>query len=110
MTTLIISIILCAVSVFVALYGYKRHIQATEKLERVKEREKQLRGLIKPPFSYDKAIDEDRSCVIVGGKYCSRGWFYDVNFKEFPFDPTDREDKKFAIREAEELIEKLREK
>lgn len=110
MTAPIISIIICVISIFIAFYGYKRHIQATEKLKRVTEREKRLKGLIKPPFSYAMAIDEDRSCVIVGGKYFADGWFLDVNFKEFYFNPTDKEDKEFAIREAEELIEKLREK
>lgn len=110
MTTLIISIIFCVVSVFVALYGYKRHIQATEKMERVTEHEKRLIGLSETPFSYCAKINLDRSCVIVGGRYFADGWFFDVNFKEFPFDPTDSEDKEFAIREAEELIEKLREK
>ncbi len=110
MIALITSIIFCVISVFLALYGYKRHIQATEKLERVKAREKRLKELAEPPVSYCWAIDFDRSCVIVGAKYWGRGWQCDVNFKEFPFDPTDSEDKAFAIREAEELIEKLREK
>ncbi len=110
MITLIMSIIFCATGTLLSLSGYKRHIQATEKLERVKAREERLKELAKPPVSYCTAINFDRSCVIVGAKYWGRGWLCDVNFKEFAFDPTDSEGRKFAIREADELMEKLREK
>ncbi len=108
MTVLIISIIFCMISVFVALYGYKRHIQATEKLKRAEEKEQTLRRLLRGrPCTYRAAID--KSCVTVCGRYYD-GDLRDVVYKEFYFDPTDSEDKEFAIREAEELIENLREK
>ncbi len=105
---MIISLIFCVINVFLALYGHKRHIQATERLKRAEEKEQTLRLLLRSrPCTYHAVIDE--SCVTVCGRYYD-GDMHDVVYKEFYFDPTDSEDKEFAIREADELIEKLREK
>lgn len=111
MTKLIIDAILCLIIVIVALYAYKRDIKATERLRNVEEREKRLKGLHCPPtFGYLYTVDLENHRVIVGGKWIIDGYAQDVCFKEFPYKPDDAEDKAFAIREAEELIDKLREK
>ncbi len=113
MTTLIISIILCAISVFLALYGYRRHIKATEKMDNANYTMRYAyRAWPRPngkPYEYT-IIEFDKDLVAVYSVFrTGDGHFCDVMVKAFVFDPTDSEDKEFAIREAEELIEKLRE-
>lgn len=111
MAKVIIDAILCVFIVCYGLYAYKKDIKASEKLKRVEEREKRLKGLHKPPtfgYCHTVGIDDDR--IVVGGKWIVDGYVQDVCFKEIPYNPDDAEDKAFAIREAEELIEKLREK
>lgn len=66
--------------------------------------------MYKPPLTYNWVVDEDRHCVIVGGRWWIGNFIMDANFKEFSYNPADMEDKAFAIREAEELIDKLKEK
>ncbi len=113
MTTLIISIILCVISVFVALYGYKRHIQATEKLENANYTMRYARmSWPRPddtPYEYTMKEFGNYAVAVYGVFRTADGHFCYVVVKAFGFDPTDSEDKEFAIREAEELIEKLRE-
>lgn len=111
MTKLIIDAVLCLIGVIVAFYAYKRDIKAMERLRHVEEREKRLKGLHEPPsFGYLYMVDLENHRVIVGGKWIIDGYAQDVCFKEFPYNPDDAEDKAFAIREAEELIDKLKEK
>lgn len=110
MTKLIIDAVLCLIIVIVALYAYKRDIKATEKLRHVEEREKRLRGIYEQPFCYCHKVDLDSHKVIVGGKWITDGYMQDGCFKEFLYNPDDAEDKAFAIREAEELIDKLKER
>lgn len=110
MTKLIIDAVLCLIIVIVALYAYKRDIKATEKLRHVEEHEKRLRGIYEQPFCYCHKVDLDNHKVVVGGKWIIDGYAQDVCFKEFTYNPDDAEDKAFAIREAEELIDKLKEK
>lgn len=110
MTLLIISLILCVASIWISFYAHKRNIQATEKIKDVDKRIERLRGLYKTPHIYCSRVDLDNSRVIVGGKWLINGYMVDVCFKEFPYNEDDLEDRNFAIREAEELIEKLREK
>ncbi len=87
MIELIIQILLLSAILVMAFFCQRQNVQATEKLKQVREREKRLKELAKPPVSYCWAIDFDRSCVIVGAKYWGRGWQCDVNFKEFRLTP-----------------------
>lgn len=49
--------------------------------------------------------------IAVNGLYRTNdGHFHWITIKEFPYNPDDEDDKAFAIREAEELIDKLKEK
>lgn len=110
MTQAIISIICTSLLIGFVVYANRKYSEAVNEKERVEAREKRLRGMYKPPVSYAWVIDEDRHCVIVGGRWWIGNFIMDANFKEFPYDPNDAEDKAFAIREAEELIDKLKEK
>ncbi len=56
---------------------------------------------------YIKGMSEHYSIVVFG---CHPDASDVIIIKEFPFDPKDEEDKAFAIREAEELIEILKAK
>lgn len=110
MILLIISLALCVASIWIAFYAHKRNVQATEKIKRVDERVERLRALFMPPtFGYCSKVDLDNCRVVVGGKWIIDGFIVEVCFKEFPYNEDDIEDRNFAIREAEELIDKLNE-
>lgn len=110
MINLIIEAALCIIFIIAALYAYKRDIKATEKLKHVEEREKRLRMIYERPFCYRHKVDLDNHKVIVGCKWLIDSYMQDGCIKDFPFNPDDVEDMAFAIREAEELIDKLKEK
>lgn len=109
MTLLIIALILCVASIWIGFYAHKRNVQATEKIKDVDKRIARLRRLYNAPNIYCSRVDLDNSRVVVGGKWVINGYMVDVCFKEFHYDEDDLEDRNFAIREAEELIEKLKE-
>lgn len=100
------------VSIFVAcIYATKKATQISERLKQVDQARNRMKGLLLPPAMYRYVVDLERNCVIVGGSWCLEGGYIrDVNFKEFPFNREDTDDMEFAVREAEELINKLREK
>lgn len=63
------------------------------------------------PSLYDINIDMFSEIVVVGRYVCGNDDnIRDVVIKKFKYDRTDEEDKAFAIREAEELVDKLRER
>lgn len=110
-----IATIICVISLIGALIclylAFIKDAEANKKLQHVEEREKRLKGLHESPtFGYLYTVDLENHRVIVGGKWIIDGYAQDVCFKEFPYNPNDEEDKAFAIREAEELIDKLKEK
>lgn len=103
---------LCVASlIFIAIHASRKYAAALDKEKRMEAREKRLNGLHRPPnFGYCHKVDLDNNRVIVGGKWIVGGYMQDVCFKEFLFNPDDAEDMAFAIREAEELIDKLKER
>lgn len=110
MAKVIMDAILCVFIIGYGLYAYKKDIKASEKLKRIEDREKRLRGMYEQPVCYYHRVDLDNHKVTVGGRWIIGVYVQDACFKEFPYNPNDAEDKTFAIREAEELIDTLKEK
>lgn len=107
--------IICVTTQIGALFclylAFRKDAKANKKLQHVEEREKRLKGLHESPtFGYFYTIDLENHRVLVGGKWIIDGYVQDVCFKEFFYNPNDADDKAFAIREAEKLIYKLKEK
>lgn len=110
MTLLIIASILYVASTWIGFYAYKRNVQATEKMKEIEYKEDIMRAqrrFMNVPMVYCSKIDLNNSRVKVGGRWMINGDMVDVCFKEFPYKEDDLEDMNFAIREAEELMEKL---
>ncbi len=106
---------ICAISLIEALLclylAFRKDAKANKKLQHVEEREKRLKGLHESPtFGYFYTVDLENHRVIVGGKWIIDGYAQDACFKEFFYNPNDADDKAFAIREVEELIDKLKER
>lgn len=63
------------------------------------------------PSTYDIYINVFNEVVVIGRYVCGNDDnIRDVVVKKFKYDKADEEDKAFAIREAEELVGKLKEK
>lgn len=107
----IIAMMCVASIIYLAIYACRKYATALDEEKRVEAREKRLKGLHQAPnFGYCHKVDLDNNKVIVGGKWIIDGYMQDVCFKEFPYNPDNAEDMAFAIREAEELIDKLKER
>lgn len=113
-----IATIICAISLIEALIclylAFRKDAKADNKLAYAKNLEKYISdswpSYDETPAKYELTCRK-WSAIAVNGLYrANNGQFYWLTIKEFPHKPDDEEDRAFAIREAEELIDKLREK
>lgn len=106
-------ILLAFYAVFYYMRGNKERLTAAKDKSRAETLYGEMPDYDKAPVSYITSVNVDEHYAYVAGSYSLHDTTHGeltICIKKFPYDSSDETDMAFAIREAEELKEKLLEK